>query len=93
MKEKGNNKRKGTTGYAKLYFGEVPKPARVLGCVRHIDQLHKEIMAAKNMTSVISLKDVRTVRSYYIALARLKLSQLDLAEMIEKLQIALHGKE
>lgn len=79
-------------GLMPLKTGDTPKPARILGLVRHINSFHNEVMQAKDMTSTIAIKDPRTVKSYYIALARLKLAGLQLKEIEDKLQFALHGK-
>ena len=85
-------KKRNKQGLTDLARSDVPKPARINALIRHIKRLHKEIMEAKNMTSVIALKDPRIVKNYHIVLAKLKMAQLEIEEMTEKLQIALHGK-
>jgi hypothetical protein len=78
-------------GYSKLIPGATPKPRRIVALADYICKAHEEIMEAENMTSTIGLKDIRTVKNYHVALARLKQAQLDLEEMTEKLHVALHG--
>jgi hypothetical protein len=89
--EKYNRNKCNADGLVYLRPGDVPKPTKFMAITRKISKLHGETMSAKKMTSTIGIKDPRTVKSYHIALARLKLAQLDLEELTERLKVALHG--
>ena len=89
MKTKKRNK----LGWTILRPGEVPKPQRIKGYIKGVFRLHKEIISARRITFQIMQKDVRTVKSYYEALALAKLALVDLKEVINKLEMALHGQK
>jgi hypothetical protein len=83
--------RKGRYSPTLLNEGEMPKPNRLKALCRLVDKLHKELLAAKEPTRIISLKDPRTVVSYHKTLEKLVATQLQIEDMINFLEKALYG--